>query len=134
MASGTSGPDFEVRASSGSVRAGDAAGFVVPHAWTKAGVVVQGEGTGAHLLHASVALCVLNDTWREAKSLGVPLTGVAVLARGRFDGGWASTGIRYTVELDSPADESARAALLARVDEVAEIPRALRTGTAVTRQ
>jgi hypothetical protein len=126
--------DFEVRVSSGSVRANDEAGFVVPHAWTDAGVVVQGQGTGVHLLHASVAICVLNDTWREARALDVGVDGVAVIARGGFNEGWASVGIRYTVELDSAADDDTRSALLARVDEMAEVPRALRSGMEVTRQ
>jgi hypothetical protein len=35
---------------------------------------------------------------------------------------WTSTGISYTVELDSPASAADLAQLLAVVDEVAEIP------------
>jgi hypothetical protein len=70
----------------------------------------------------------------EAAASGVDLRGVRVSAEGGFDtDSWSSTGITYSVEIDSdaPADELAR--LLATVDEVAEIPRALRAGAAVRR-
>ena len=40
---------------------------------------------GAQLLHLSVALCVLNDTYREASRLGIEIDGVAVEADGGFD-------------------------------------------------
>jgi hypothetical protein len=46
---------------------------------------------------------------------------------------WASTGIRYRVELDSAATADDPSARLARVDEVAEIPRVGRQGTTVQR-
>ena len=78
--------------------------------------------------------CVLNDVYREAEALGVQLSGVRVAAAGGFDTAtWASTGITYRVELDSAASESDVERLLARVDEVAEIPRALRAGAPVHR-
>ena len=104
-----------------------------PHRWTPAGVEVSAPFTGAHLLHASVAACVLNDLYREAGSLGVQLDGVLVEAEGGFAADWASTGISYRVQLDSPADPDALQRLLAAVDEVAEIPRAVRAGTRVSR-
>jgi hypothetical protein len=46
---------------------------------------------------------------------------------------WQSTGIGYRVEVssDAPAEDVAR--LLEVVDEVAEIPRAIRAGAIVTR-
>lgn len=104
-----------------------------PHRWTPGGVEVSAPFTGAHLLHASVAACVLNDLYREAGSLGVQLDGVLVEAEGGFAADWASTGISYRVQLDSPADPDALQRLLAAVDEVAEIPRAVRAGTRVSR-
>lgn len=56
-------------------------------------------------------------------------------AAGDFDTTtWTSTGITYHVELDSPAPDADLATLLTRVDTVAEIPRALRAGTTVTRR
>lgn len=91
-------------------------------------------GNGAPLLHLSVALCVLNDTYREAESLGIELAGVAVEADGGFDDSWRSTGIAYAVTLDSRAPAEDLARLGAVVDEVAEIPRALRAGAAVVRR
>lgn len=89
--------------------------------------------TGAHLLHAAVAACVLNDLYREAASLGVQLEGVRVEAEGGFDATWVSTGVVYRVELDSAADRASQQALLDSVDRLAEIPRALRKGTTVVR-
>lgn len=89
--------------------------------------------TGAHLLHVAVAGCVLNDLYREAAELEVVLDGARVVAQGGFDRGWNSTGISYTVELDSSAAPEQLGALLARVDKVAEIPKAVRAGTSVKR-
>jgi uncharacterized OsmC-like protein len=120
-----------VRASAGSLRASD--GVVLPHTWTAEGVVAGPAANGAQLLHLSVALCVLNDTYREAERLGLEVDGVAVEADGRFDDEWRSTGIEYSVTLDSRAGAVEQAALLAAVEEVAEVPRALRAGAPVAR-
>ena len=127
-------PSFDVVASAGSLRAGGDGVLALAHRWTGAGVAVEADFTGAHLLHLAAAGCVLNDVYREAERLGVAVDGVRVTAAGGFDpDSWASTGIGYAVEIDSaaPPDEVAR--LLAVVDEVAEIPRALRAGAAVHR-
>jgi hypothetical protein len=123
---------FGVRATAGSLR--DEDGVVLPHAWTEAGVVAGPASNGAQVLHLSVALCVLNDAFREASRLGIPVDGVAVEADGGFDDGWGSTGVEYAVAVDSPASADDVARLLAVVDEVAEIPRALRAGAPVTRR
>jgi hypothetical protein len=121
-----------VRASAGSLRASD--GVLLHHTWTDEGVVAAPATNGGQLLHLSVALCVLNDTYREAKRLGIEVDGIAVEADGGFDDKWRSTGIHYSVTLDSraPVDDLAR--LGAVVDEVAEIPRAIRVGGSVTRR
>jgi len=61
-------------------------------------------------------------------------TGVRVTAAGGFDSAtWQSTGIGYSVEVrsDAPADQLAH--LLEAVDQVAEIPRAIRAGATVRR-
>lgn len=123
---------YGVRATAGSLRAGD--GVVLSHAWTPEGVVAVPVTNGAQVLHLSVALCVLNDVYREARELDVPVDGVAVEADGGFDDAWASTGIAYRVEVDSPAGDAAAQRLLEWVDEVAEIPRALRAGAKVWRR
>jgi uncharacterized OsmC-like protein len=122
---------FGVRATAGSLRMDK--GVVLEHAWTDQGVVAAPAENGAQLLHLSVALCVLNDTYREAKRLGITVRGVAVEADGGFDDEWQSTGIDYsvTIDADAPADDVAN--VLAAVDEVAEMPRAIRAGTRVTR-
>jgi len=128
-----SGADFPVVAAAGSLRSGpDGALATLPHRWTRAGIELHGDGTGAHLLHLSIAVCVLNDTYREAEPLGVQVRGVRVRAAGGFAPDWASTGVSYAVEVDSPDDPGAVEALVARVAEVAEIPRALRAGAPVT--
>ena len=62
------------------------------------------------------------------------IDGVRVRASGSFDSDtWASTGIVYGVDVDSPASVNELARLLDRVDEVAEIPRAIRAGATVQR-
>lgn len=121
-----------VRATAGTLRAVE--GVVLHHTWTDGGVVATPAVNGAQLLHLSVALCVLNDTYREAERLGIEMAGVIVEADGGFDDDWRSTGITYAVTLDSPATAADLARLTARVDEVAEIPRAIRAGAAVERR
>ena len=123
---------FGVRATAGSLRASD--GVVLHHTWTEEGVVAGPAANGAQLLHLSVALCILNDTYREAERLEIALDGVAVSADGGFDDEWRSTGIHYSVTLDSPAQAADLARLGSVVDEVAEIPRALRAGALVERR
>jgi hypothetical protein len=127
--------EFPVVASAGTLREPASAGWTVPHDWTAEGVVVQGDGNGAAVLHLSVALCVLNDTFREGEALGVPVTGVRVRAGGTFDhASWVSTGVTYAVDIDSTAPAADIAQVLAKVDEVAEIPRVLRAGMTVERE
>ena len=108
-------------------------GYAVSHAWTGAGVTVDAPFTGAHLLHLAVAGCVLNDVYREAERLGVDIAGVRVNAQGGFDEAWASTGIEYSVALDSSLPPADVARLLDAVEQVTEIPRALATPTGVRR-
>jgi hypothetical protein len=129
MGDGT--PSFMVRASAGSLLLED--GVRVPHAWTPEGVRADTAGSGAHMFHLAIALCVLNDTYREAQRLGIPLDGVEVTADGGFDEDWVSTGVTYQLRIDSPADPVALAELGDVVDDVAEIPRAVRAGAAVRR-
>ena len=127
--------EFEVACAAGSLRPDPAEGDTVhlDHRWTAGGVDLSITFTGAHLLHASVAACILNDVYREATRLGVPVEGVRVCAGGGFSESWSSTGIEYTVEVDSPAEPATVEELIAIVDRVAEIPRALRHSAVVTR-
>jgi hypothetical protein len=129
------GEDFPVVLSAGSLRADPARGWLVPHAWSDGGVVVEAPPSGAGVLHVAVALCVLNDTFREGGGQGVEVRGVRVSTRGEFDPDtWQSTGVTYAVQVDSPATEGDVSALVARVDAVAEVPRALRAGMTVERR
>ncbi|AWB94100.1 OsmC family protein [Aeromicrobium chenweiae] len=120
------------RATAGSLRGTD--GVVLDHAWTDAGVVAAPVTNGAQVLHLSVALCVLNDTYREAHRLGIEIRGVAVEADGGFDDEWRSTGIEYSVAVDTEATAEDLARLNAVVDEAAEVPKAIRAGTTVARR
>jgi hypothetical protein len=126
--------DFPVTLSAGTFLTSAGDGWLVPHVWSDGGVFVRTAPNGAGVLHVAVALCVLNDLYREGETLGVPLRGVRVGARGEFDEEtWVSTGITYAVDVDSTAPDADVATLIARVDEVAEIPRALRAGMSVER-
>jgi uncharacterized OsmC-like protein len=125
---------FTVAVGAGRMRAaaGDATCF--PHRWTRRGVTVQADFTGAHLLHLAAAGCVLNDVYREAAALGIDLGAVRVTAAGGFNTGtWESTGIGYRIEVVSPASREEIADLLEVVDQVAEIPRVIRAGAPVRR-
>ena len=126
--------DFSVECAAGSLRpSGSATVTHFPHRWTTGGVYVTADFTGAHLLHASIAACVLNDLYREADTRGITLHGVRVGAAGGFTHDWASTGIDYRVEVDSPADSSSVEQLIELVHTIAEIPRAVRAGAEVRR-
>lgn len=126
------GREFEVVVSSGSLRPAD--GVRMSHRWTSGGVIVQTEFTGAHLYHLAAAGCVLNDVYRESDRLGLTIDGVRVCAFGSFDTStWASTGVVYEVEVASESSDADIDRLLTVVDEVAEIPRTLRSGTTVIR-
>jgi hypothetical protein len=130
----TPADDFPVVLTAGSLRADPASGWLVPHRWSDGGVVIQAPPNGAGVLHVAVALCILNDTFREAPDREVDLAGIRVSARGEFDADtWASTGVTYALQIDSSSSSDAVAALMAHVDEVAEIPRALRAGMTVER-
>jgi hypothetical protein len=125
---------YPVTLTAGSLRADPSAGWLVPHRWSDGGVVIQTEPNGVGVLHVAVALCVLNDVFREAIELGLEVAGVQVSARGEFDEEtWQSSGVTYAVEVDSPAGVDQVAALVAQVDRVAEVPRALRAGMTVER-
>jgi uncharacterized OsmC-like protein len=125
---------FAVVVGAGSFRSDDGGAISFPHRWTPEGVTVEADFTGAHLLHLAAAGCVLNDIYREAGELGIRIDGVRVSAEGGFDTQtWISSGITYQVELRSPASGDELALLLDRVDEVAEIPRAIRAGATVRR-
>jgi hypothetical protein len=125
---------YAVTVAAGALRSAAPGTVQFPHRWTPDGVSVEGAFTGAHLLHVAIAGCVLNDLYRESAGLGIELRGVRVSAGGGFDTDtWTSTGIGYSVELSSDASADELAALLATVDEVAEIPRAVRAGAPVHR-
>ncbi len=126
--------EFTVECAAGSLRPHESAAVThFAHRWTDKGVDVTAGFTGADLLHAAVAACVLNDIYREADQRGIALSGVRVRAAGGFTAEWASTGIGYEVEVDSPADPSEIEELIMRVDGLAEIPRAVRAGAPVGR-
>jgi hypothetical protein len=123
---------FEAVVAAGTMMSSAATVIRFRHRWTPEGVTVEADFTGGHLLHLAAAGCILNDVYREAAALGLDLKGVRVTARGGFDPAtWHSTGIDYSVEVssDGAADEIAH--LLEVVDEVAEIPRAIRAGAIV---
>lgn len=126
---------YEVTVSAGTLRPSDHAGVAMAHRWTPTGVVVEGEFTGAQLYLLAPAGCVLNDVYREAERSKVPIDGVRVRASGGFDPDtWSSTGIEYEVDVASTASADDLDRLLRTVDDVAEIPKVLRSGTTVVRR
>ena len=125
---------FEVAVGAGTMMSDSVTAVRFPHRWTPGGVTVEADFTGGHLLHLAAAGCVLNDLYREAAALGIGLHGVRVTATGGFDPAtWQSAGIDYAVEVSSDAPAGQLAQLLEVVDQVAEIPRAIRAGTTVRR-
>ena len=87
---------------------------------------------GGQLLYLAVAGCVSNDLFREARAEGIALERVRVRVRGDFEGDPpVSTPITVDVEIEGAAPRVRLDALVARVDEIAEIPNSLRRGTEV---
>ena len=125
---------FEVTVGAGTMMSGSDVVVRFPHQWTADGVTVEGDFTGGHLLNLAAAGCVLNDIYREAATLGIEVSGVRVTAASGFDTAtWQSTGIDYSVEVSSNASADQLAHLLEVVDQVAEIPQAIRAGASVRR-
>lgn len=128
------GNRFEVAVGAGTMRSSSGSAVSFPHRWTPEGVTVEADFTGGHLLHLAAAGCVLNDVYREAAAVGIELNGVRVSAAGEFDtSARTSTGISYSVEVSSAVSPDELDRLLAVVDQVAEIPRAIRAGAIVGR-
>jgi putative redox protein len=87
---------------------------------------------GGQLLYLSVAGCISNDLFREARTAGIELESVRVKVGGNFVGEPpVSDEILYEVELKGDAPEERLQALVDQVDDIAEIPNSLRQGTRV---
>jgi len=125
---------FGVTVGAGTLMADSAAAARFPHRWIPGGVTVEADFTGGHLFHLATAGCVLNDLYREAAAPGIESKGARVIAAGGFDAAtWRSTGIGYSVQISSDATADQLAHLLEVVDQVAEIPQAIRAGATVRR-
>lgn len=83
--------------------------------------------SGGQLFYLSIAACLSNDLYREAATMGIELDGIEVTVDGDFPTrGEGSTPITVDVTVRSGAPEAAVRELLAEVERVAEIPRAIR--------
>ena len=82
---------------------------------------------GGQLFYLSIAACWSNDLYREAAAMGVELDGVEVTVDGDFPArGSGSTPIAVEVVVRSSAPEERVRELIAEVERIAEIPRAIR--------
>lgn len=87
---------------------------------------------GGQLLYLSIAACWSNDLYREAATMGVELDGVEITVDGDFPArGSGSTQIAVDVVVRSAAPEAKVRELIAEVERVAEIPRAIREGPSI---
>lgn len=87
---------------------------------------------GGQLLYLSIAACWSNDLYREAATMGIELDGVEITVDGDFPArGSGSTPISVDLVVRSPAPEDRVRELIAEVERVAEIPRAIRDATAI---
>jgi organic hydroperoxide reductase OsmC/OhrA len=88
---------------------------------------------GGQLLYLSIAACWSNDLYREAATMGIELDGVEITVDGDFPArGSGSTPISVEVVVRSSAPEARVRDLIAEVERVAEIPRAIRDANAIT--
>jgi|SRR5690349_19936794 putative redox protein len=87
---------------------------------------------GGQLLYLSIAACWSNDLYREAATMGIDLDGVEITVDGDFPArGSGSTPISLDVVVRSSAPEERVRELIAAVERVAEIPRAIRDATTI---
>jgi putative redox protein len=87
---------------------------------------------GGQLLYLSIAACWSNDLYREATTMGIELDGVEITVDGDFPArGSGSTPIAVDVVVHSSAPEERVRELIAEVERVAEIPRAIRDATPI---
>ena len=88
---------------------------------------------GGQLLYLAIAGCVSNDLFREARADGISLERVRVVVHGDFTGDPAvSTDVVSDVEVEGDAPSERLRELVAKVDDIAEIPNSLRRGTSVS--
>ena len=84
---------------------------------------------GGQLFYLSIAACWSNDLYREATTMGIELDGVELAVDGDFPArGSGSTPITIDLVVRSSAPEEKVRALIAEVERIAEIPRAIREG------
>ena len=84
---------------------------------------------GGQLFYLSIAACWSNDLYREAATMGIELEGVELAVDGDFPArGSGSTPITIDLVVRSSAPEAKVRALIAEVERIAEIPRAIREG------
>ena len=87
---------------------------------------------GGQLLYLSIAACWSNDLYREAATMGIELDGVEITVDGDFPArGAGSTPSSVDVVVRSGAFEERVRELIAEVERVAEIPRAIRDATPI---
>jgi putative redox protein len=88
---------------------------------------------GGQLFYLSIAACWSNDLYREAATMGIALDGVEIEVEGDFPTrGSGSTPITVELVVRSRAAEEQVRALIAEVERVAEIPRAIHDGPPIT--
>jgi organic hydroperoxide reductase OsmC/OhrA len=87
---------------------------------------------GGQLFYLSIAACWSNDLYREAATMGIELDRVEITVDGDFPArGSGSTPISVDVAIRSSAPEEQVRKLIAEVERVAEIPRAIRDATPI---
>ena len=87
---------------------------------------------GGQLFYLSIAACWSNDLYREAATMGIALDGVEITVDGDFPArGSGSTPITLDLVVRSSAPEDQVRELIAEVERVAEIPRAIREGPSI---
>ena len=88
--------------------------------------------SGGQLFYMSIAACWSNDLHREAATMGIALDRVEITVDGDFPArGSGSTPVTVDLVVRSSAPEDRIRELIAEVERVAEIPRAIREGPSI---
>lgn len=88
--------------------------------------------SGEELFMMSIGASICNDLYREAANLELEISDVEIVINGDWSGEPAhARNIRYDIRVKSSAPREKIEEMIRFIDQVAEIPHSLRTGTPV---
>jgi len=89
--------------------------------------------SGGEIMFLAIATCYCNDLYREGRKLGIKVEDVEVHVDGDFGAaGEPAENVQCKIMVTAQASEEKIRELVAHTDKIAEIPKSIRSGTAIT--